>query len=153
MRVGHAAQARLDSEPVVSELRRGFEGLEPQCPARVSPLFGAVQAGLTAGRPAQVDEGRVGRVDGRYAERGQRRGAVGGARGGAGGGEGSGEGVEGGGRVRTVRGVGLEGEGVAVRGGERVAVGEGVGGRGLVAEDAAVRAVRAAAAGRVPAAG
>lgn len=81
-------------EPVVSELRRGLEGFEPQCSAGVNSLFGAVQ-GLAASRPAQVDEGRVGRVEGRYTERGKRGRAVSGARGGAGGGKGSQEGVEG----------------------------------------------------------
>lgn len=54
-------------EPIVSELRRGLEGLEPQCLAGVSSLFGAIQ-GLAAGSPAQVDEGRVGRVEGRDTE-------------------------------------------------------------------------------------
>lgn len=67
-------------EPIISKLRWGLEGLEPQCPAGVSSLFGAIQ-GLAAGRPAQVDEGRVGRVERRYAERGQRGRAVSGARG------------------------------------------------------------------------
>lgn len=76
------------SEPVVSELRWRLERLEPQCPAGVSPLFGAIH-GLAAGRPAQVDEGRVGRVEGRYADRGQRGRAVGRARGRTGGGKGS----------------------------------------------------------------
>lgn len=63
-------QVRPGLEPVVSELRRGLEGLESQCPAGVSSLFGAIQ-GLAAGCPAQVDQGRVSWVEGRYAERGQ----------------------------------------------------------------------------------
>lgn len=50
--------ARLDSEPVVFELRRGLEGLEPQYPAGVSPLFGAIQR-LAAGPTAKVNKGRV----------------------------------------------------------------------------------------------
>ena len=49
-------QGRPGSEPVVSELRRGLEGLESQCPAGVSSLFGAIK-GLAAGCPAQVDQG------------------------------------------------------------------------------------------------
>lgn len=85
---------RAGLEPVVSELCRGLEGLEPQSPAGVRPLFGAFQ-GLAAHRPAQVDEGRVGRVEGRDAEGGQRGRAVGGARRRARGGEGRREGVEG----------------------------------------------------------
>lgn len=43
-------------KPVVSELRWGLEGLEPQCSAGVSSLFGAIW-GLATGRPTQVDEG------------------------------------------------------------------------------------------------
>lgn len=48
--------ARLDSEPVVFELRRGLEWLEPQYPAGVSPLFGAIQR-LVAGPAAKVNKG------------------------------------------------------------------------------------------------
>lgn len=43
-------------EPVVSELRRGLERLQPQCPVGVNSLFGAIHR-LAAGRPAQVDQG------------------------------------------------------------------------------------------------
>lgn len=50
--------ARLDSEPVVFELRRGLEWLEPQYLAGVSPLFGAIQR-LVAGPAAKVNKGRV----------------------------------------------------------------------------------------------
>lgn len=58
-------------ESVVSVLRWGLEGLEPQCLSRVNSLFGDIH-GLAAGRPAQVNEGRVCRVKGHYTERGQR---------------------------------------------------------------------------------
>lgn len=57
-------------ESIVSELCWGLERLEPQCPARVSSLFGAIQ-GLAAGRPSQVNEGRVSWVEGSYPDRGQ----------------------------------------------------------------------------------
>lgn len=74
------------SKPVISELRRGLERLEPQCPSGVSSLFGAIQ-GPAAGRPVQVDERQVSRVEGCYADRGQRGRAIGGAWGRAGGGK------------------------------------------------------------------
>lgn len=54
---------QTSSEPVVSELCRGLEGLEPQCLAGVSSLFGAIQRSA-ADRPAQVDQG-VGCAEGR----------------------------------------------------------------------------------------
>lgn len=132
------------SEPVISKLCWWLERLEPQCPARVSPLFGAIH-GLAAGRPAQVDEGRVGRVEGCYTVRGQRGRAVGGARGGTGGGKRSRERVKGRSCVRATRGVSLESEWVTVRRGEGVTVVERVGRGGLVAQKVAVRAVRTAA--------
>lgn len=80
-------------ESVVSELRRGLEGLQPQCPAWMNSLFGAIR-GLAACRPAKIDEGRVCRVEGCYAERGQRGRAIGGARCRTGGGKRGREGVK-----------------------------------------------------------
>lgn len=80
---------QLELEPVVSELGRGLEGLKPQYPARVHPLFGAVHWLAT-----EVNEGRFSSVEVCYAECGQRWGAISRAWGRTGGGEGSGEWVK-----------------------------------------------------------
>lgn len=118
-------------EPVISQLGWGFERLKPQSPAWVSSLFGAIQR-FGAGCPAQVDEGRVGRVEGCYPDRGECGRSVGGARCWTGGGERGQEGVKCWSCVRAARRVRLEGERVTVRRREGVTVMKRVGGRGLV---------------------
>lgn len=120
------------SEAIVSELRRRPERTEAEAPARMDPLFGAVDRPADA-RPAQIYERGVGRVQRGHPER-QIRASVGRAGRRARGREGGGEGVKGRSVVRVHGRVELQIEGVTVRRREGVTVREGVGGRGVEAQ-------------------